>query len=532
MGRARQVAIAALPGQSGPPPRNAAAQAAVDFINGLTHTRGEWAGQPFRLRPWQEALVRYLFGTLRPDGYRQYRTCYVEIPRKNGKTELAAAIALYMLLADGERGAQVYSAATDLEQAALAFNAAEQMVRNDAELSAMVEIVPSRKRIVYHRHGSFYRAIPADAPSSHGYDASAIIYDELHAAPNRELFTVLRTAVGSRRQPLLFMITTAGHDRNSICWQQHTYAERVRDGEVTDPTFLPVLYGAPPDADWLDENVWRAANPALGDFRSLDEMRMMAREAREVPASQNDFRRLYLCQWTESATRWLDPAVWDAGALPLRPLEGRPCYAGLDLSTTTDLTALVLVFPADDGTVDVLPLFFCPAEGIAARARMDHAPYAEWQRAGLLEATDRHSVDYDLIRQRIRALCERFRVQRITYDRYNSSQLVGQLLEDGAPMVALGQGYASMNAPARELERRVIDRTIRHAGHPVLRWCLVNTVVETDAAGNLKPSKRKSTERIDGTVALIMALDGLIRAEGGSPYDERVRRGESALLMV
>lgn len=270
---------------------------AVRFVNALTHTKGDWAGKRFALRPWQERIIRALFGTLNPDGTRQYRTCYVEMPRKSGKTELAAALALFMLLGDREQGGEIYGAAVDLEQAGLAFDVAAQMIRNDPDLDRLVQVVPSRRRIVSRETGSVYRAIPADAPSAHGYNASAVLYDELHAAPNRELWDVLTSSMGTRRQPLTFVITTAGYDRDSICWELHRYAERVRDGIITDPTFLPVLYGAPAEVDWLDEAVWRAANPALGDFRSLDEMRMMAAQAREIPARQNAFRRLYLCQW-------------------------------------------------------------------------------------------------------------------------------------------------------------------------------------------------------------------------------------------
>jgi len=298
------------------------AEKAVRFINNLSHTKGEWAGQSFNLRSWQRDVIEKLFGTLRDDGLRQYRTCYVEVPRKNGKTTLAAAIALYMLLLDDEPGAEVYSAAVDRDQASLVFNAAAQMVRNDPKLSARLQIIDSRRRIFDPVTGSVYVAIPAEAGGRHGYNASAVIYDEIHAAPNRELYDVLTTSTGARRQPLVFVITTAGYDRTSICWELHTYAERVRDGIVDDPSFLPVLYAAPVEADWTDEAVWHECNPALGDFRSLDEMRIAATRAKEIPGQQNAFRRLYLCQWTEQADRWIDMATWDANAEPPRHEEG------------------------------------------------------------------------------------------------------------------------------------------------------------------------------------------------------------------
>jgi phage terminase large subunit-like protein len=489
----------------------------------LTHVKGEWAGQSLRLRPWQEQVVRQLFGTVRPDGTRQYRTCYIEIPRKNGKTTLAAALALYLLVGDGEPGAEVYSAAVDLEQASLAFNTAAQMIYQDAELSRVLEVVPSRRRIVYPATGGFYRAIPADAPSAHGYNASGVIYDELHAAPNRDLWDVLTTSMGARRQPLTIVITTAGYDRHSICWELHQYAEKVRDGVIDDPTFLPILYGAPQEADWTDEAVWRAANPALGDFRSLDELRTAYRQASEVPARQQTFRRLYLCQWTESAERWLDLARWDAGSVPvnLTGLAGRRAWGGLDLASTTDLTAFVLVVPDEDAGYAVLPYFWLPREGLRRRAARDRVPYEQWAAEGWLEVTEGEVVDYALIRARIRELATRLRIVEIGYDRWNASQLVTELQQDGATMVPISQGFAGLSAPARTLEQLVLGGRLRHGGHPVLRWCVANTVVEQDAYGNVRPSKRRSTDRIDGVVALLMALDRATRHGGAMSVYER-----------
>jgi len=293
-------------------PHNEAADRAVTFVNALTHTKGQWARQRFNLRPWQESIIRRLFGTLRPDGLRQYRTALIFLPRKNGKTELAAAIALYCLLAENEPGGEIYSAAADREQASLVFSVAAQMVRNDPHLSRLCTITDSHRKIVYLPTNSVYRAIPADAPHAHGYNASAVVYDELHAAPNAELWNVLKTSQGARRQPLMLAITTAGHDRNSVAYQVYDYACKVRDSVIEDETFLPVIFEAPQDADWTDEAVWHAANPALGDYRSLDEMRQMAREAKEIPAREMTFRQLYLNQWTESAARWISLDKWDA----------------------------------------------------------------------------------------------------------------------------------------------------------------------------------------------------------------------------
>lgn len=283
----------------------------VWFINNLTHTKGEFARQPFNLRPWQAKIIQRLF-TTRADGLRQYRTCLLMLPRKNGKSELAAAVALYGLLADKELGAEVYSAASDKDQAALVFNVAAQMVRNDPELDAQVEIVDSQKRIVHRKSGSFYRAISAEAYSKHGFNCSLLVYDEIHAAQNRELWDVMTTSMGARSQPLTLAISTAGYDRHSILWELYSHAKKVAENPSLDPTFLPILYEAPIGADWTDERVWKKANPALGDFRSLEEMRIAAARAKEIPAQENTFRRLYLNQWTEQASRWLSLTAWDA----------------------------------------------------------------------------------------------------------------------------------------------------------------------------------------------------------------------------
>ena len=487
---------------------SAQAKRALDIINRLTHTKGPFAGMPFDLRPWQIRIVRELFKT-RPDGLRQYRTCLLMLPRKNGKTELAAALALYFLLFDNEIGGEVYSAATDRDQASLVFNAAAAMIRAAPELLAVVEIVDSQKRIVHRGSGSFYRAISAEAYSKHGFNASVVIYDELHAAPNRELWDVLATSQGARAQPLMMAITTAGYDRHSILWELYAHAKKVAENPTLDPTFLPILYEAPIDADWTDEKVWQDANPALGDFRSLDEMRIMAARAKEIPAQENTFRRLYLNQWTEQAARWIALTAWDACLAPLEraSLRGRRCYVGLDLSSTTDLTAMVAVFPDETG-FDVVAQCFVPADKIRERTRRDRVPYDQWVRDGQLTATPGPTVDYEAVRLGLLAWHAEFDVQLVAYDPWNATDLVSRLeKQDGVRCVPMRQGFASLSAPTKSLEKAILARELRHDGHPVLRWCVSNVAVDSDPAGNLKPSKVASTERIDAVVALVMAVD-------------------------
>jgi phage terminase large subunit-like protein len=489
-----------------------AADRAIRLVNNLTHTKGVFAEQTFDLRPWQRQILKKLFKTRR-DGLRQYRTCLLMLPRKNGKTELAAALAIYFLLFDGEMGAEVYSAAADKDQAGLVFNVAAQMVRNDPELYAQCEIVDSQKRIVHRKSGSFYRAISAEAYSKHGFNASVVIYDELHAAPTRELWDVLATSQGARLQPLMLAISTAGYDRHSILWELYSHAKQVAENPELDPTFLPILYEAPEGADWTDEKVWKQANPALGDFRSLEEMRSAAQRAKQIPAQENTFRRLYLNQWTEQSERWIDMDAWDAcGKVPVdvESLRGRLCYAGLDLSSRTDLTACVLVFPDDDDGITVLPFFWVPKENAAQREKVDRVPYTEWIRQGLITATPGNVVDQGFIREDLNKLGQLYSIQEIAFDPWNATKIATELMGDGFHVAELRQGFRSLSEPTKHMGGLVTGKTLRHGGHPVLKNHAANMVVRQDPNGNLAPDKSKVTARIDGIVALIMGLSRAI----------------------
>lgn len=852
-----------------------AADRAVTLISELRQTKGEWAGKPLNLMPWQENIVRKLFGTLNKDGTRQYRTCYIELPRKNGKSTLAAAFANYLLFLDGEMGAEIYSAANDRDQASIVYNEAASMVEQDPALNVRATILSSVKRIYVPSTRSFYRAISAEAycvhsetlfdradgvrvkakeitpgmellawdettqrlifskvkstetqgPASlyrirtsrgreievtgnhrfqvmdpgrrdfdlthryswkranelkegyrirvslgwrnhnrslytkqveeawalgawagdgecgrfrfinvddlivqrlrnlirrkggdltsafstrqkqgkssgdypqehsiqghvrrrkspgrewirthfgenarshtkrvpeviwawprqawraflagyldtdgcvpttapcvkwssespellidcqallarmgingsinrnmltvsgkeqlglmdslltpymshpekinklrnhvanrrqhdfhahesdrvveitrtspvgtysiemedahthitnglvshntkHGYNAHGVIYDELHAAPDRDLWDVLTTSVGSRRQPLVIVITTAGFDRNSICWEQHDYAEKVLKGVIKDPTFLPVIYAAPDDADWTDPEVWKACNPALGTFRNLDELASLCKKAQETPALEMTFRRLYLNQWVNSTERWLPMEAWDSckAKVDIENLKGVPCYAGLDLASTTDLTALLLDFPREDGMHDVLAHFWIPGDTAVEKEKKDRVPYRAWAKKGLITLTEGNVVDYRSILQFIEDWLQLYDIRELAFDRWGSQKLVVDLeelgftsdtKESGRKLIAFGQGYASMSSPTKELMNLVLQKKIRHGGNPILRWNADNLVVQQDPAGNLKPDKAKATQKIDGMVALIMAI--------------------------
>ena len=496
---------------------------AVNFFERtLCHTKGQWAGRPFTLADWQrDELIIPLFGNVDATGRRNYRTAYIEVGRKNGKSEIAAGIALYLLLADGEEGAEIYGAACDREQASIVFNVAAEMVRRSPVLAKMCKIVDSRKTITVPSTGSFYRAIPADSAGAHGYNAHGIIFDELHNQPNRNLWDVLTTSTGARHQPLVFSITTAGFDRQSICWEQHEYAKKVLGGVVEDPRYFAWIRSVPEEADWQDEKNWYLANPALGDFRDIDEMRTFARRARETPALENTFRQLYLSQWTQSESRFIPLHKWDAtaGVVDAEALKGRECYAGLDLASTTDIAAMVLVFPprGDGDIFKVIPYFWIPQDSMVERERKDRVPYSAWVRAGHVFATPGNVIDHAFIRKTLNELADKFYIKEVAIDRWGAVQVVTQLMDDGFTMVQFGQGFASMSAPTKELLKLVLQERLHHGGHPVLRWMCDNLVVRRDPADNLKPDKEKSSEKIDGMVALIMALDRAIKQPTPGP---------------
>lgn len=516
MGRANTAIRQPTP--CGSPPIEAG-ERAVRFINNLTHTSGEFGGQPFNLRPWQEAIIRKIFGTTRPDGKRQYRTVYIELPRKNGKSELCAAIALYMLMGDGEIGAQVYSAASNQEQASLVFDVAAQMCINDEKLMKLASVVDSKKRIVFHKTGSFYRAISSESKSKHGFNASAIIYDELHAAPNRDLLDVLSTSMGARKQPLIVYITTAGHDKNSVCYEMHDYAERVRDGIVKDDTFLPVIFAANDNDDWKDEATWFKANPALGDFRDLEEMRQVFRRAVEIPAQQNTFKRLYLNIWTEQETRWLPMEHWaDCGNLSHveAELRKKECVLGIDLSTKIDLTSITVMFPPADranGIFSSLTYFFMPEETIRQREKTDKVPYRRWAELGFIKALPGETLDYGHILRFINEdLAAKFYISAIGYDIWNANQFALELDKHGYKTKGIGQGTKALNEPTKEFEALVVSKRLAHGDNPVLTWQASHVTVKSDSDGNYKPVKPKmgAGYRIDGISSHISALAACI----------------------
>ena len=487
-----------------------AADYAVMFIESLCHTKGTWAGKPFELIDWQEQIIRDLFGVLKPNGYRQFNTAYIEIPKKQGKSELAAAVALLLLCGDGEERAEVYGCAADRNQAKIVFDVAVDMVRFCPALSKRVKILESQKKITYLPTNSSYQVLSADVANKHGFNTHGVIFDELHTQPNRKLFDVMLQGSGdARMQPLYFLITTAGNDTNSICYEVHQKAIDIAEGRKVDPTFYSVIYGAAEDEDWTDPKVWKKANPSLGITVGIDKVKAACESAQQNPGEENAFRQLRLNQWVKQSVRWMPMDKWDACAFPVSEddLEGRICYGGLDLSSTTDITAFVLVFPPldEEDKYYILPYFWIPEETLDLRVRRDHVPYDLWERQGTLMTTEGNVVHYGYIEKFIERLGEKFNIREIAFDRWGAVQMVQNLEGMGFTVVPFGQGFKDMSPPTKELMKLVLEEKIAHGGHPVLRWMMDNIFIRTDPAGNIKADKEKSTEKIDGAIAFMTA---------------------------
>ena len=509
--------------------KKSAARVVRFFERELVHIKGEAAGKSFILQPWQKKIVKRLFGWKhRETGLRKYKTLYLELPRKNGKSAFGSGLALYLLDADGEPGAEVVSAAADTEQAAIVFETAKQMVLSNPKLSNRITIF--KRSLGVHPTASSYKVISSEASTKHGANLSAIIIDELHAQPDRELTDVLTTSQAYRRQPLTVFLTTAGYDKNSICWEYHDYAVRVKNGIINDPSFLGIVFAAGPDDDWQAESTWRKANPNYGVTVQADYFKEQAQRASEVIAYENTFKRLHLNIWTEQDSRWLPIEKWDScqRTFSEEELNGRRCFIGVDLATTTDITAVCLLFPWDDGTFRAKWAFFVPSDTVQVRVKRDRVPYDVWAREGSLSLTPGAVCDYDYIREAFRKWAALYNIEQVVIDRWNATQLATQLQGDGLEVAFYGQGFASMSAPMKELNGLIVGEKLHHNGDQIMRWMISNVAIEQDAAGNIKPSKRRSKEKIDGVVALVNALGVAI----SKPQVARSVYGERGILTV
>lgn len=455
-------------------------------------------------------MIMPLFGWMRPDGTRRFRTGYIQIAKKNGKSTLAAGINLYMLVGDGEMGAEVYCAAVDRPQAGIVFREAASMVKASPDLSRRLEVIESRHRIVDHRTRSWFASMSKDSGSNEGPNPHAIVIDELHAHKDRKLFDALKYGGAARSQPLLLSITTAGSERESICYQQYEYAKRVLKGELHDWSFFGFIAEPDEGDDWTCESTWKKANPSYGLTVTVDGMREACAEAKAQPSMENAFKRYRLNMWTEQAERWMPMQKWDACAikqLPPAPIDSRrPLFTGLDLSSTQDFASLGMVWPprSKGEKWRAACKHWLPME-TAKRREKAGVPVLEWAKAGEVTLVPGSVVDYDLIRADINSLAQLHDLKEVAIDRWNSTQLQTQLLGDGLDVVQYGQGFASMSAPTKELMRLVLCDEFEHWGR-VLRWMMSNVACDMDAAGNEKPTKERSGDKIDGVVAILMAI--------------------------
>lgn len=482
-----------------------AASLALEFFDECVHhVKGETAGQCFGLQPWQRAVVANIYGWRRPDGSRRYREALIYVPRKNGKTTLAAGLVLVALFLDGEPGAEVYCAAADREQARLVFDVAKQMV--EAEPALISRAKPYRSSINGPHNGTF-KVLSADVKTKWGFNTHFAVIDELHAQPNRDLVEALGTSTSARRNPLVVHLTTADYDRVSICNEKYDYAKKVASGVVDDSAFLPVVYEAIREDDWTDPDVWAQANPNLGVSKSVEYMERECAKAQANPLAENTFKRLDLNLRTEQATRWFAMDAWDAcgGALP--DVTGERCFLGLDLATVEDVAALSAWFPRADEPDVLVTHYWVPEAKVAERLHHGDSSYDAWVRQGYMTATPGSVIDYDAIRQYVVDFAAQHDVVEVGLDPWNATQLGTQLAETHGLVVAMvRQGFGSMNEPSKEFQRRVMSAAFRHGGNPVLRWMASNVAIMTDPAGNIKPSKEHSGEKIDGITASIIAL--------------------------
>lgn len=537
------------------------AQHVVDFFGFLKHSKGEWGangGQVFVLSPWQVFILANIFGWYKADGTRRFREAYVEVARKNGKSTFVAGIGLYMLVADNEPGAEVYTAATKKDQAKIVFDEAEAMRKRSPFVSKHTQNPRGNMHVLETR--SKFEPLSAEDDTLDGLNSHCVLIDELHAHTTRKLYDVLRESTVARRQALVFSITTAGYNRQGICFKVRDIGEKIltglTDAATGDYFFAFIACMDEKDAndqpmDWSNPNNWPMANPNLGVSVKLDSLHQACNAAKMDPTALNSFLRKNLCVWTSQDVRWMPPDKWAAcnlaGSLvppvetrakALARLKGRLCYAGLDLSSKIDLSALVLLFPPikpvtqrvarkqtqqevwgrkpleyDDVVMQegdplwtVLPYFFVPEGNVQERVTKDKVEYDVWIKQGFIETTPGNAIDQNVIRRRVAALNELFRIQELGFDSWNASQLSQDLAADGMNMVEVRQGFKTMSEPMKEIMAMVLKKILDHLGNPVLSWCVANTQAQLDPAGNIKPDKEKSPEKIDGLVALIMAL--------------------------
>jgi len=502
---------------------------AIYFFDLLRHTKGEWAGLQIQLSSWQKFIIGSVFGwRYKQTGLRRFKKIIDLIGRKNGKSTIAGGLALKLMASDGEPGAEVYTVATKRDQAKIVFDEARNMIRAlpaHYELRQVTRVWQNLLQV--ERTASKIMPLSSDDKTADGLNPSGAIIDELHAHKSRAMLDVIDTGMGARRQPITFIISTAGFDKKSPCYEERDYAIKVLEGVVEDDSLFAYIAEIDDGDDPFDESVWIKANPNLGISPKLDYLKQQAKKAKEIPSFYNEFMTKHMNLWTDTETRWLPLDKWDAcnGPVDLKELSVRPCYGGLDLSSTTDLSAYVKVWPPyeDDPMWRCAAKFWLPSEGLQDRIRKDRVPYDVWAREGYITLTEGDVIDHNFIQAELEYDWENYEIMDNGYDPYNATMLVTRLVDEGVNMVAFRQGFLSMSPAVKQLEKIILSGELAHGGNPVLRWMLSNTVLKMDPAGNVKPDKEKSAQRIDGIVALVMAV-GRASASSGpfkSVYETR-----------
>ena len=499
-----------------------AAMRAIHFIEKLKHTKGEWAGQRFRLEPWQQFVLWNIFGWKNADGTRRFRYAYIEIARKNGKTALSAGIGLYMLFADGESRPEVYSAATVKDQAKICFSDAVEIVK---ATDLKNYLTPYRNSIVYELKGGTMKPLSSDYGTHDGLNPSCGIIDEFHAHKDSGMFDVIKSAFGARRQPLMFVITTAGFNKSGACYAYRENVIKVLRGVNEDDSLFGIIYTLDDKSEWDDPKMWIKANPNLGVSLSADYLADQVKDAKNRPEAVRNVMTKNVDLWVDAERTWILDDAWQKciGTTAPADLKGCACWGGLDLSNVSDITAYVLLFHEND-RFQLLPHFWIPEEKILEKIRKENINYDKWVAEGYVTVTPGNVIDYDFVKADILRIVADYDLRTSAYDRWNSSQTIIDLQNEGMECNPFGQGYGSMSAPTKEFEKLVLTGKIEHFGNPVLRWMLASTLVKTDPAGNIKPDKEKSTQKIDGIVAAIMALGEWMTAQANderNPYENR-----------
>ena len=500
------------------------AERVCKFIQLLPHVKGrQWAGQQIKLEPWQIFLLTTVFGWVDAQGHRRFKVAYVEVPRKNAKSTLSSGIGLYMLVADGEPGAEVYSAATTRDQARIVFSDAQRMVDQCAGLRNRFGVKKFAHAISIDGNGSTFKALSRDQGGNlDGLNVHCAIIDELHAHKTRDVYDVIETATGARQQPLLWLITTSGFNRAGICYEQRAYSLKLLDQVISDEEYFSIVYTIDEGDDWTRPETWQKANPNWGISVNPEDIARKARKAMEMAAAQNNFLTKHLNCWVNADTAWMDMLAWERCAdtrLSIDDFEGCRCWVGLDLASKTDIAALLILFERG-GEYAVFGRYYLP-EDAAEDGR--NSQYGGWAIEGRLTTTPGNVTDYAYIEDELRELASRFDIAEVAYDPWQAQYLANRLQQDGMPIVEYRQTVQNMSEPMKELEALVLKRELKHDGCPVLSWMISNVVAHLDAKENIYPRKEFPENKIDGVVALIMALGRAIAEQQPQPsvYEQR-----------